>query len=149
MRRRKHVGKGNKEKDLYADSLKKLDYEPTVDHSLEFPQSDSDKEELGISKTKTRRPPPLQERIEEHVKKNWIGWLVGFISLVLSLFMVHFNRDLGILEGIVSVIRDDVKMMKDDNNKLSDKVHSQELTNQEMQFKIKNLENKMKPEQQK
>jgi hypothetical protein len=149
MKRRKHIGKGKKEKDLYVSALKKLDYEPTVDDSLDFSQSDNNKEELGLPKTKRKRLPPIDERIKEHFKENWVKWFIGLIGLVLSIFIFDFNRDLGRLEGSVSIILDNVKGIKDENNKLSDKIQSQELTTQEMQFKIKNLETNMKSEQNK
>ena len=52
MSRSTHISKSGKEKEYYAQKIHKLDNDPTIDDSPQFPGSDSTEEDLSISETK-------------------------------------------------------------------------------------------------
>lgn len=81
--RRTRSGKTPREREYFTREIKKVDYQPTIDESLDFHSSDDNQSDLSISKVAATRPPKIKERLADHFKENWITWVVGGISVLL------------------------------------------------------------------
>lgn len=109
MSRKDHAGKGKAEKEYYSKAIHKQRYDPTIDDSIEFPDTDDPKEDLRVSKTaRLQRVGPI-EKAKDWAAENWIGLLVSATAVLLMFFVFHFNRDLGRAEGKIELIDSDVK----------------------------------------
>jgi hypothetical protein len=135
-RSKKHVSKNPRQRSYYVKEIKKTESEPTVDDSLKFKDSDDDEADWSISKTKTRRPPKASERVKDHLKENWVAYLVGAVGTILFIFMFDFNRDMGKVEGKVDIIESSVKEVGQSVKELNDKVHNQDLKIQDNQIRL-------------
>lgn len=142
MRKFSHQTKSQRKRETYYKAVKAVDYEPTVDDSLAFPVSDDRKPDYSTSTEPRTRPQKLSMRISEHVKENWIAWLVGAIGILLVFFVFNFNRDMGKMEGKMEGLTTSVNEVKSDVKHLNDKIHSQDLDIQKNQIEINTLRSK-------
>lgn len=142
MRKFNHKTKSQKKREAYYKAVRTVDYEPTVDDSLQFPVSDDKKSDYSTPTEHRARPPKISERISEHVKEYWIAWLVAAIGVVLVFFIFNFNRDMGKVEGKIEGLSTSVSEFKGDVRNLNDKVHAQDLAIQKNQLEIESLQKK-------
>jgi len=140
MSRYKHTGKSKKEKEYYKRGIHNLDYEPTVDDSLSFPVSDSSEEDLSVSKTQKTQSISLSDKIAEHLKNNWIGWLVMIIATALTFFAYHFSGDVGEIKGRLSGISENINRVGSLVKENIDKNHKQDLLINENRIRMNFLE---------
>ena len=89
MRTFNHKTKSQRKREALYKAVRTVDYEPTVDDSLQFPSSDDKKSDYSTPTEQRTRPPKMSERISDHVKEHWIAWLVGAIAAVMVLSLIH------------------------------------------------------------
>jgi len=135
-----HIGKSKKEKEYYTQKIHKLDNEPTVDDSLSFPGSDSTEEDLSVSKTQKIQRINSADKIAEHIKNNWIGWLIVIIAAALSFFIYHFNGDIGEVKGRLFGISNDINRIESLVKENIDENHKQDLFINENRIRMNFLE---------
>jgi hypothetical protein len=136
----RHVGKSFREREYYSKKIRGLDYEPTIDETLKFDESDESKKDFSLPTTRATRPRKVSERITDHLKENWIAWIFALIGLTIVYYGFTFNRALGTLEGIMGELRDTVKNMHENFKGLDDKFHSHDLEIQKNSLKIEQIE---------
>jgi len=146
MRRRSHTAKGARERQDYANKIKKLGYNPTVDDSLNFRESDSPSQDLSVSTKNVTRRDPWEQRAKNHLTENWVKYFAAILSFVIAAFMFQFNRSLGQVESAVSFMKDSINETKSQNEKLFDKQQNLELKIQENALNLKFIENMLNEE---
>lgn len=129
-RKPSHNEKTPKERAIYAQYLKGLDYTPTVDQRLPFPASDEPGEDLSEPTVKRRRKVALSAKLADHFKSKWVEWLVGLAiigggyllygsKIEFSEFKIHFNT-----------LKDEVTDLKQ-----TSKEHGKQLQQQEIKLR--------------
>lgn len=142
-----HTGKSKKEKEYYTQKIHKLDNEPTVDDSLSFPGSDSTEEDLHISETQKMQRINSADKIAEHIKNNWISWLIVIIAAALSFFIYHFNGDIGEVKGRLFGISNDINRIESLVKENTIKNNTQDLSINESRIRVDFLEKQIEKNQ--
>ncbi|MFA6925298.1 MAG: hypothetical protein WC223_13715 [Bacteroidales bacterium] len=135
-----HISKTKPEKDYYTKYIKTQDYEPTVDETLKFSETDDDKKDFSNQKSKKKRKPKLQQQIYEHFEENWIKWASGLIIALLVWLMFDSKLSISGINYKVDRIQDDVKELKQTDKETNQHIQQQDLNIKENQIKIENLE---------
>jgi len=89
--RNRHVGKSFAQRSAYGRYIRILDYEPTLDESIDFGSTEKGGEELSESISKRPSRGHTKKVIFDHLKENWITWLLGAL-VVLGLYLVNESR---------------------------------------------------------
>ena len=142
-----HTGKSKKEKEYYIQKIHKPDNEPTVDDSLSFPGSDSTEEDLRVFETQKMQRINPADKIAEHIKNNWIGWLIVIIATALSFFVYHFNGDIGEVKGRLFGISNDINRIESLVKENTIKNNTQELSINESRIRMDFLEKQIEKNQ--
>lgn len=138
--RKTHIGKSSYEKDYYSRQIKNLDYEPTIDETINFPETESAKRDYSIPKSTKKRKPKLKQKIIDHIEENWIKWAIGFAALVLLYFFVDSKVDIKGIDTKVDVIKEDVKELKQNQKENVEKFHQQDMKIQENKLHIEEID---------
>ena len=83
-----HTGKSTQQKEAYKRYIPKIDYEPTLDDSLEFNNTEKAGEDLSESTIKRKRPVSINYIVSEHLRENWLKYLIGGL-LIIGLFLIN------------------------------------------------------------
>lgn len=137
--RKSHTGKTKFEKDYYSRIIKNLDYEPTVDETIKFPESDDSKKDFSVAKSSSKRKISLKEKLSYHFEENWLHWVIGVVAAVLLFLMVNSKVDIKGIETNVENIKEDVEEVKGSQKEINDKLHKQDMKIQENQLRIESL----------
>jgi len=138
---KKHIPKSNAHREYYVKVLKNLDYEPTVDDTLKFPETDDKDKDYSLPTTEKRRRLPFKTQIREHFEENWIKYVVGIISAVLFFLMVESKIDISVIKEKINNLREDIIEVKSLTKENRNKLDNQEKEILENKYKIKYLEN--------
>jgi hypothetical protein len=132
-----HTGKTYKQKQDYNRFLPKIDYEPTIDDSLQFNGTEKAGEDLTESTIKRKRPISINHTITEHISENWLIYLIGAI-VIICLYLINESR--------IDFKLFDYKLIKigDSVDKIEKKVESHDKTIIENDIKIKEIEKRFK-----
>jgi len=87
-------GKTRQAKDYYAKTIKNQDYEPTVDETINFPETDDVEKDFSLPKSTKKRKPKFKQVIIDHFNENWLYWVVGIICIVIFFYMVDAKVDI-------------------------------------------------------
>lgn len=134
--RKGHTGKSKVEKDYYSRFIKNLDYEPTVDETIKFPETDDTKRDFSLPKSSEKRKVRLTQKISDHFNDNWLHWIIGAVAMILIFLMVDSKVDIKGIETNVDNIKDEVKDIKDSQKEIRNKLHDQDLQIQENKIRI-------------
>jgi len=99
MNRVNHVAKSRGEKQYYNKEIHKQNYDPTVDDSLDFYDSDRGDDEIRITKNQKLQQVSGWVKVGEFLKENWMKVVLSAVSFILVFFIFNFNRDIGKIEG--------------------------------------------------
>lgn len=135
--------KSMQEKAHYKRYIRQLDYEPTLDERVEFPESDKTDKEYSVSTLPPARRETILESLGEHLKENWLAWLIGIFAVVLVFLMVESKVDIAKIFEKTETIKENVNDLEDDIEKLKEKDHEQDLEIQEVKIKSENIENRI------
>ena len=132
-----HAGKSLQQKESYKRYLTNIDYEPTLDDSLQFNNTEKAGEDLSESTIKKRRPVSLKYQIIEYVKEYWFSYLIaGFV--IICLYLINETR-------IVNKLFDyKLSELKSSFDKMDVKSEEHNKTIIENKIKIEMLEKKFK-----
>lgn len=136
----KHVSKSTAHKYSYIDNLKNMDYEPTIDDTLKFPETDDKERDFSLPKSSKKRPIPLKNKFHDHIEQNWLSYLIGIIGIIFFYFMVDSKTDISRIDTNVSNIKDDVNELKNDHKENINTLHKQKLEILENKYRIKAIE---------
>lgn len=135
-----HTYKNQREKANYKRYIRQLDYEPTLDERVNFPESDKTDEELSISETSKRRRESNSEIIGEYIKKNWVAWLIGIFTLGLLYFMGDAKIDIARLFEKNETNKENIIKNTSEIEKQKEINHKQDLNIQENRHNIEDIE---------
>ncbi len=138
---KKHIPKSASQKAYYYKAIKNQDYEPTVDETLPFAETDDTEKDFSVSKSRRPRKPPVSERIRDHIEDNWIAWIITAAAIVLFFFMVDARIGISNTNTNVDNLVQDVLDLEESDEGQSDKLHQYELDIQENKFEINSLKN--------
>lgn len=124
MSRASHVGKNKFEKQYYNRVIHEQDYDPTIDDSLEFSDSDKGDDEVKITRNQELQRVSGWVKAGEFIKENWMKFVVSAIACLLLFFVFNFNRDIGKLEGRFDSIEKNSTDMKSSINAIYEGISS-------------------------
>ena len=135
-----HAGKSKSAREYYTKAIKHLDYEPTLDESLKFPESDDTQRDYSVQKSPKRRKPTIKQQFLDHWEENWVRWLIAGVGIVLLYLMVDSKIAITAINGKVDNIKEEVTELKQVNKSNQDRFQQQELKLQEQHFRISSIE---------
>jgi len=135
-----HAGKSKAEKEYYSKALKHLDYQPTVDETIKFPETDDADKDYSIPTSTHRRRTNLKQQICDYFEDNWIKWLLAGIGAVIFYLMVGAKISISTVETKVDIIMEDVTDLKKVEKEHQERFHQQDLQIQESRLRIQALE---------
>jgi hypothetical protein len=139
MARKGHSQKSPAQRQAYNRYVKQLDYEPTVDEALPFPTTSQGGEELSEQTTKRRRDLNVKERCVDHLRENWIGWVISLVTVLLGWLMIGSKIEIARLNIVSEGHSDDLKEVKESSQKNLEKNIEQDLTLKEHGLRIEFL----------
>src|SRR5690554_5937739 len=107
-----HTYKNQKEKTSYKRYIRHLDYEPTLNEGVDFPESDKSDKEFSVSNVPEKRRESNSELIGEYIKKNWLPWIIGIFAFILIFLTVDSKVDIATIFEKTETIKentDDIK----------------------------------------
>lgn len=104
LSRTNHAGKPKTERDYYVKAIQRQDYDPTIDDSISFPNTDDADEDLSVSKTKRLQKVGAVAKIGLYLAEHWVEFLVSAIAFLFVFFVFNVNRDLGRVEGVLQSV---------------------------------------------
>jgi hypothetical protein len=125
--RNKHVGKSNAQRFAYNRYIRTLDYEPTINESIDFGSTEKGGEELSESISRRTSRGHTKRVIFDHLKEHWVTWLIGAL-VILGLYLVNESRVTTAIMG--NALNDNTKTIdtvKTDVKSLSNKVNTLEI----------------------
>lgn len=140
--RKNHTPKTQSQRQVYNRYIERLDYDPTVDDALNFPNSTKPGEELSEPTSKRKRRINTGERFIDHFKENWLNWLIGAFIIVFLWLMVDSKIDLAKISVTLENLKDNLSEVEQINQKNLDKNIDQDLRINEHKMKIESLEKK-------
>ena len=138
-----HKIKSRAEREYYAKALKNLDYEPTVDDTLDFPETDDKDRDYSIPTSPHRRKKTsMKQKLIEHFEDNWIKWVFAGVGTIIFFFMIDSKVDITRIDTKVEIMSEDVIDLKKSDKENLERFHKHELELQKANLKIESLENK-------
>ena len=137
-----HTTKSKIEREYYAKALKDLDYEPTVDETIKFPETDDRKRDFSLPKSPHRRKISFKQKVSDHFEENWIKWLLTGACVVIFFLMIDSKTHIASINTKVDTIKEDVTELKKTEKENLERFHKHELELQEVKFKMEVLEKK-------
>lgn len=126
-----HAPKSNQMKKKYRRYIEKLDYQPTVDESIDFKETNQSGIDFSAVDLARKRPSNLSEKIKEHFLSNWLAWILGIIAVgilyLISDSKVAFTR----FETMLATHNEKLNDLKSTDNDLKENDRSQDLKIQE------------------
>lgn len=138
--RKSHIGKSKFQKDYYSRQIKSLDYEPTIDETINFSETESSKRDYSVPKSTKKRKQKFKQQLIDHFEDNWLKWVIGFVTLFLLFFLVDSKVDIKGIDTKVDVIKEDVNELKQNQKENVEKLHQQDMKTQENKLRIEELE---------
>jgi hypothetical protein len=135
-----HVSKTPELRKIYRQYIETLDYEPTVDDRLNFPQTSQIGSEPEKNISSGKRPSSFGEDLKEYFAKNWLGWIFGIIGIAIVYLLYDSkitNKD--ILNEIENS-NDTIGRIQDVSESNKDKNIDQDLRINESSIRIENLQ---------
>jgi len=132
-----HTGKSTQQKEAYKRYIPKIDYEPTLDDSLEFNNTEKAGEDLSESTIKRKRPVSINYIVSEHLRENWFKYLIGGL-VIIGLYLINESR--------IEFKLFDYKLVEIKNSvdKIEKKVESHEKNLIENNIKIDSIQKRFK-----
>jgi len=139
-----HTYKNQMEKANYKRYIRQLDYEPTLNESVNFPESDKTDKEFSISNVPDTKRESNSEIIGEYIKKNWLPWSIGIFAFILIFLTVDSKVDIATIFEKTETIKENLDEIKDDIEDIKKTNHNQDLKIQENKFKTEEVEKELK-----
>ena len=95
-------------------------------------------------KSDKRRKINWGEIISEHFKEKWVLWLLSLFGIAIVYFITDFSRNIGSIQSTLVSVKDDLDDHDNDLDKLTEKIHKQELNAQRNYLKIEQFEKELK-----
>ncbi len=125
--RKKHVGKSNAQRSAYGRYIHTLDYEPTIDESIDFGSTGTGGEELSASISRRPSRGRTKKLVLEHLKEHWITWVIGAL-IVIGLYIVNESRvTTAIMSNTLTENTKSIGAVKSDIKHLGDKITTVEM----------------------
>lgn len=131
-----HTGKSKAEREYYSKSLKHLDYQPTVDETMKFPETDDSARDYSVPTSTHRRKTTIKQQIIDHFEENWIKWVFVGVSIVIFYLMVDSKISISTIGTKVEVIKEDVSELKKAEKDNVERFHKQDLQILEARMRI-------------
>lgn len=137
--RRQHVAKSDVAREMYRRYIGKLDYEPTLDETLPFAESDRGTGELAQAVPVTKRRATFSERFSEHFHEHWVEWIMSALLVVLMYFMFGSKMDISNIKTVLGNIKERLSEVQSDVKSNTSANHAQDLSIRETQLRIETL----------
>lgn len=138
-----HVPKSDSLKRQYHRYIAQQDYEPTVDERIDFPRSSQSGEELSPLSGNKRCPVGFGVQVSEHLKSNWVGWLIGAFVLVILYLVYDSKVAFAKFDTVLNRQTEDIKGLDSKADAGQEHNYKQVLQIQENRIGIQNLSNEL------
>ena len=142
-----HTPKSQAEREYYSKALKHLDYQPTVDDTIKFPETDDANRDYSLPTSSVRRRPKLKQQILSHFEENWIKWLLAGISIIIFYLMVDSKIGISTIDTKVDIMKEDILELKGTEKENIERFHKQDLQLQETKLRVDAIEKRTEQEQ--
>jgi len=139
-KRKIHKGKSRSSREQYNRYIKTRDYEPTVDDTLSFSQSDQSGEELGEPTSTRKRKVNTKQYILEHLSENWLNYVVVMATIVLVYLMYDSKVDLACIDVNITAQKEDISDLELETKQQIKKNYSQDVDINENRVRLDTLE---------
>ena len=136
-----HVRKTTQEREKYYQDISQIDYEPTVDKSLDFDRSATPGEDLTKPSRIRSRPINVKQRIQDHIQNNWILWICGLVIIITGFFAIEAKVNNARLETITSINCTNLSKLEDDYFENTELNHTQDMIIIQNTFNIEHIQN--------
>jgi len=110
--RTSHIGKTQAEKAYYKRRIHEVNYDPTIDESLEFDNSDSTEKDFSTTKGGKLQKVGLNIKIVDYFRENAIGILLSItgmlVLLIMTVLYVNLNREVGVIQERVELTKETI-----------------------------------------
>ena len=141
-----HKSKSIASRERYNRYIKTLDYEPTVDETLPFSQSNLSGEELSEPTSKRKRKIDTKQRILEHFSENWLQYVIVVFASVLVFLMYGSKIDSERIIVNLDVQKEDISALKSDIKHQTQKNYTQDININENRVRLTTLERWFNPD---
>jgi hypothetical protein len=141
-----HKGKSRGQRETYHKFIKKQAYEstaPEFDYEAINNKSDEKADDLEAGTSTISRGSSPSQKIFQHFKENWIGYLISASIILAGYFLYNFSKDVGGLETNVDSINKTLDTHGKKLDGISEKIHDQALKTLENTKDIEQLENSL------
>lgn len=135
-----HAAKTKSEREYYSKAIRNLDYEPTVDDAIKFPETDEGKSDYSLQRSIHKRRINLKQRVLDHMEENWIKWVLAGTAIVIGYLVYDSKINISVLMTKVETIVSEISELKNNEKANVEKLHQHDLEIQEAKFKIESVE---------
>lgn len=136
-----HVPKSDQMKKDYRRYINTLDYQPTVDERLDFNQTNQSGEDLSTVDTAKKRPSDLSEIIKDHLRSNWLAWVLVALSVGIGYLVFDSKVVFTHYETILTMHNEKLNNLKNTEADLQKSDRSQDLKIQENSILLNQIKN--------
>ena len=130
--RSSHAGKTLNERSAYQRYIRRLDSQPTVDESTDFEPSVQAGQELAESTSARARPVPLSFKLQKHLARNWVNYLVA-VALCIAVWLLYdVWVNYAILNHDVTTQSEQINKLGRSLDQITETNHQQDLTLREI-----------------
>jgi len=126
-----HVPKTDQMKRNYRRYIGTMDYQPTVDESLDFEQTNQSGEDLSSVDTNKKRPSDPSDKIKDHFANNWLIWVLCALSAGIGFLVFDSKVAFTRYETILTTQNEKLNDLKSSEGDLQNNDRSQDLKIQE------------------
>ncbi|HVP06287.1 MAG TPA: hypothetical protein VMS71_00490 [Candidatus Acidoferrum sp.] len=141
--RKGHVAKSVAERTRYRKYIDRLDYEPTVDDTLTFADSDRGDKDVTQQVPAAARPVPYTTRFKSFLSVHWFDLLVAIFVFILLFATVDSKVDLARISTALDAQKETLKDLKSDIKDRTSDDHNQDLQLREHSVRLQNLESSL------
>ena len=114
-KRSSHIGKSYSEKEAYRRYLLKSEYEPTLDDSFQFHNTEKAGEDLTEPRSGKKRSVNLIYIFMEHFREHWLEWILSGLILI-GIYLVFDSRyELKLLDYKLSITNKSIDKIEETN----------------------------------
>ena len=138
-----HKGKSRGQREDYHKLIKRRAYEstaPEFDYGAIYRKSDDIIDDLEDQISIKGRGPSSSQKIFQHFRENWIGYLITAAIILAGYFLYNFSKDVGGLETNIEGINKKLDTHEQKLDSIREKIHNQALNTLENSKDIEQLE---------
>jgi len=146
IRDKGHTPKSGQEKTAYVNYIRKLDYEPTKDESLDFNESSDNEPDYSIQKANKVKRLSIWEQFQLHIEENWVKWIIAGVGIIISFFIVSSQISFSSINIKQDQTEKDINKINSNIEEINSTNHQQDMKIQKNELTIEYIKDNQKSE---